>query len=111
MSNLLTIHAIIEEFEECMLGEHGYHKELDNYYFDDGAIGARCALQLNENEWSKRLVNCLNSCSYEYLQGWRSAFYGRKTDTNDFDEIQQMHNAVNAYVFHDIFISKQQNVH
>ena len=104
----MTINAITE---------HGNHIELEKNFFDDGAIGYHCALQWNENVWSKRLVESLNNCSYNFLRGWEFEFYGTKTDPNDFDELQQyitgisMHNAVNGYVYHgipDIFDVLQQ---
>ena len=86
---MLTVNATIEDVEECHQLQHGSHTELEKYFFDDGANESCCALKLNENAWSKRLVESLNDCSYDYLNGWQSIFCSTKSDELEFDEIQQ----------------------
>lgn len=118
MLELFIIKAQLENFDECTVAQHGNHKELENYFFDDGKRRSSCALQLNENDWSSRLVECLKSCPYEYLQGWQCEFYGKKTDSTDFDKLQQrlsgismLNGGSSGYAFHgapDILITKEQ---
>ena len=95
--------------------EHS-HSELQDYFYDDGSAGSRCGLQLDENAWLQRLVDCLTKLTYAYLQGWEVHFHRMKTDAKDCDELQQqisgvvLDNATNAYVFHgahDIFLLYQ----
>ena len=50
---------------------------------------SRSALELNENQWSQRLVHSLTKCDFEYLQGWELAFWGAKIDPSDFDDLQK----------------------
>ena len=111
---LFNIDVAIEEYQDCE--EHGNHGELNGYFFDDGVSGNRCALQLNENAWSLRLVSCLNNCGYGFLQGWKCEFYGNKIDPLDFDFLQSsisgtsIHNAIGAYYFHgtpDILLTNE----
>lgn len=102
----------IENVTECDKHDHTH---LMKYFFDDGPQ-SHCALQLNENDWSIRLVQSLNNCNYSYLQGWECDFYGTKTDHGDFDRMQKVisgtsfSNPTDAYAYHgapDILLHKQ----
>ena len=62
------------------------------------------------------MVNSIDNCDYDYLEGWKFTFWATKTDTNDFNTLQELVSGVhfsdakNAYAFHgapDIFIRKQ----
>ena len=61
---------------------------------------------MNENQWSKRLVDCLSNCTYHFLQEWEFVFWGTKIELCDFDDMQKyisgikMSDAVDAYVYH-----------
>lgn len=43
------------------------HSVLDAYFFDDGT-SSHSALEFNENQWTRRLVNALTRSNFEYLQ-------------------------------------------
>ena len=73
---MTSIKVVTEDINHC--AEHN-HQELERYFFDDG-ITSRCALELNENAWSMRLVECLCNCNYSYLQGWKFTLWGTKID-------------------------------
>ena len=103
ITKLFAVKANAEVYNVC--SDSHDHKILENYFFDDG-IMSRSALELNENQWSQRLVHSLTKCDFEYLQGWELAFCGAKIDPSDFDDLQKsisnirMSDATKSYLFH-----------
>ena len=88
ISRMINISAFVEDTSECT-AEYS-HTELQNYFYDDGVSAAPgCALQLDENSWSQRLVESLRKSMYDYLKGWEISFCGTKTDLNELAELQQ----------------------
>ena len=74
ISTAFPIKATVEDFNECMVHNHSVG-QLEKYFYDDGAA-SRSALELNENQWSKRLVESLSNCEFDFLQGWKFDVWG-----------------------------------
>jgi len=99
--DIFPVSAIIADFEQCK--DHPDHSFLDKYFYDDGELQSPCALLINENEWSRRLVKCLQQSACDFLQGFEVDFHGENLDFNKLQrEISgiSLTDATLSYLYH-----------